>query len=147
VMGGLSSSSFQILLSGCAVFSGIVSLDNSGGFASVRSPPIKQDFSSRDSFVLRTRGDGHRFKFSVRTKPGFDTPIYQSVFETKPGEWQECWLPFTKFVPAFRGRVLTGVPALNPARVASVGFLIADKQAGPFRLEIDWVKASGSASD
>jgi len=145
VMGGLSSSSFQILPSGAAVFSGIVSLDNGGGFASVRSPPIEQDFSACDSFVLRIRGDGHRFKFSVRTESGFDTPTYQCAFETKPGEGEECRLPFTDFVPAFRGRLLTGVLALNPARVRSVGFLIADKQDGPFRLEIDWVKASKSA--
>jgi hypothetical protein len=34
------------------------------------------------------------------------------------------------------------VPPLNPAKVSSVGFLISDKQAGPFRLEIGWIKAS-----
>lgn len=136
VMGGLSSSSFQILPSGSAIFSGIVSLDNGGGFASVWSPPLGQDFSSHDSFVLRVRGDGHRFKFSVRNESGFNTPIYRCAFATRPGEWQECRLPFTDFVPTFRGRVLIGAPALNPGRVDSLGFLIANKQAGPFRLEI-----------
>jgi hypothetical protein len=144
VMGGLSSSSFHISPSGGAVFSGNVSLDNGGGFASVRSPPIGQDLSPRDSFVLRICGDGHRFKVNVRTESGFDTPTYQCAFETQAGEWEECRLPFAAFVPTFRGRALTGVPALNAAQVRSVGFLIANKQNGPFRLEIDWVKVSGS---
>ena len=142
VMGGLSSSSFRISPSGGAIFSGNVSLDNGGGFASVRSPSIEQDFSSRDSFVLRICGDGHRYKFNVRTESGFDTPTYQCAFETQAGEWEECRLPFADFVPTFRGRTLTGVPALNAVRVRSVGFLIANKQNGPFRLEIDWVKAT-----
>jgi monofunctional biosynthetic peptidoglycan transglycosylase len=137
VMGGLSSSSFQLLPGGTGVFSGIVSLDNGGGFASVWSPPLAQDCSGHDSFVLRIRGDGHRFKFSVRQDAGFNTPIYRCAFETKPGEWQECRLPFTGFVPTFRGQRLIGAPALDPTHIASIGFLIADKQAGPFRLEID----------
>jgi NADH dehydrogenase [ubiquinone] 1 alpha subcomplex assembly factor 1 len=142
VMGGLSSSSFQISPGGGAVFSGNVSLDNGGGFASVRSPPLEQDFSSRDSFRLRICGDGHRYKFNVRTESGSNTPTYQCAFETQAGEWEECRLPFAVFVPTFRGRALRGVPALDAARVRSIGFLIADKQNGPFRLKIDWVKAS-----
>ena len=45
------------------------------------------------------------------------------------------------FVPSFRGRVLSGEPPLDPAKVASLGILISDKQAGPFQLEIAWIKA------
>lgn len=45
-------------------------------------------------------------------------------------------------MPSLRGRVLTDVPALDPAKVVSVGFLISDKQAGPFKLEVAWIKAS-----
>tara|TARA_B110000196_G_scaffold262804_1_gene234824 strand:- start:34 stop:516 length:483 start_codon:yes stop_codon:yes gene_type:complete len=42
VMGGVSTSRFQILTNG-AVFSGVVSLENNGGFASVRSLPAKKN--------------------------------------------------------------------------------------------------------
>ena len=79
--------------------------------------------------------------FTVRTEPGFNTPIYQCAFTTTPGQWEEHRLLGKDFVPTFRGRVLSDLPPLNPAKVLSVGFLIADKQAGPFRLEICWVKA------
>jgi hypothetical protein len=141
VMGGASTSRFQILTNGGAVFSGVVSLENNGGFASVRSQPVRADLAGCDSFLLRVRGDGRRYKFSVRTEAGLDTPLYQLAFTTKRGEWEEHRLPFKDFVPTFRGRILTDVPPLNPAKVTSVGFLIADKQAGAFRLEISVIKA------
>jgi len=58
VMGGVSTSRFQILTTGGAVFSGVVSLENNGGFASVRSQPVRADLTGCDSFLLRVRGDG-----------------------------------------------------------------------------------------
>lgn len=142
VMGGVSTSQFKVLTNGCAVFSGTVRLENSGGFASVRSAPVRQDLTGLNAFVLRVRGDGRTYKFTVRTAAGFDTPLYQCSFTTKPGEWDEHRLAFKDFVPTFRGRVLTDTPPLNPAKVNAVGFLISDKQAGPFRLEIGWIKAA-----
>jgi hypothetical protein len=142
VMGGVSASGFQVLTNGVAVFSGTVRLENSGGFAFVRSAPVRADLTGLAAFVLRVRGDGRRYKFSVRTEAGFDTPLYQCAFTTRQGEWEEHRLAFTDFVPTFRGRVLTDEPPLNPAKIYSVGFLISDKQAGPFRLEIGWIKAS-----
>jgi monofunctional biosynthetic peptidoglycan transglycosylase len=135
VMGGISTSRFEFLTNS-AVFTGVVSLENNGGFASVRSLPVRENLTGLDAFVIRVRGDGRRYKFTVRTETGFDTPIYQRVFPTKRGEWVEHRLPFKDFIPTFRGRVLTDVPPLNPAKVSSLGFLISDKQDGPFRLEI-----------
>ena len=142
VMGGVSTSRFQILTNGGAVFSGVVSLENNGGFASVRSSPARHDLTGCGCFVIRLRGDGRRYKFTARTETGFDTPLYQCAFETKRGEWEEHRLAFKDFVPTFRGRILTGVPPLNPANVTSVGFLISDQQAGPFRLEIVSISAA-----
>jgi hypothetical protein len=142
VMGGVSTSQFEVLTNGGAVFSGTVRFENNGGFASVRSSPVGENLAGLTAFVLRVRGDGRRYKFSVRTGTGFDTPLYQCSFTTKPGEWTEHRLPLKQFVPTFRGRVLSGEPPLDPAKVTSVGFLISDKQAGPFRLEIDGIKSA-----
>jgi len=145
VMGGVSTSRFKVLTNG-AIFSGAVSLENNGGFASVRSSPVRQNLTGCEYFVVRVRGDGRRYKFTVRTEIGFDTPIYQCSFTTKRDEWEEHRLPFKEFVPTFRGRILTDVPALNPAKVSSVGFLISDKQDGSFQLEVAWIKASAGAA-
>lgn len=144
VMGGVSRSSFR-LTNGAALFQGEVSLENNGGFASVRSWPAHHPLAGCDAFLLRVRGDGRGYKFTVRTDRSFDRAIYQAAFLTKKGECSEHRLLMRDFVPTFRGRVLSGEPPLDPARVASVGFLIADQQAGPFRLEILWIKALPAA--
>ncbi|HEY9173344.1 MAG TPA: CIA30 family protein [Verrucomicrobiae bacterium] len=140
VMGGISTSRFDIT-NGVAVFRGEVSLENNGGFASARSLPAKHDLAGCEAFVIRVRGDGRRYKFTARTDRSFDSAIYQATFATKPGEWEEHRLRLTDFVPSFRGRVLAGEPPLDAARIVSVGFLISEKQTGPFRLEIAWIKA------
>jgi len=142
VMGGVSRSAFAVT-NGVAVFRGEVSLENNGGFASVRSSPTRLPLEGLAAFVLRVRGDGRRYKFTARTDAGFDTPLYQHAFPTRPGQWEEHRLEFKDFVPTFRGRVLTGVAPLNPGKATSVGLLISDKQQGPFRLEIAWVKVAG----
>ena len=108
----------------------------------MRSLPARHDLAGCDTFVIRVRGDGRRYKFTALTDRSFDRAIYQTVFTTKKGEWEEHRLPLKQFVPTFRGRVLPGEPPLDPAKVTSVGFLIADQQDGPFRLEIGWVHAS-----
>ena len=143
VMGGVSLSSFQIT-NGWAVFGGEVSLANNGGFASVRSRPARLDLGDAVTFVIRVRGDGRRYKFTARMDPGFDRAIYQCAFTTKPGEWAEHRLPVKDFAASFRGRRLTDGPPLRPVDVTSVGFLIADKQAGPFQLDLAWIKTSSS---
>jgi monofunctional biosynthetic peptidoglycan transglycosylase len=144
VMGGVSASSFR-LTNGVALFQGGVSLENNGGFASVRSRPANHNLSGGNAFVIRVRGDGRRYKFTVRTDPSFDRAIYQCGFTTEKDQWAEIRLPLEQFVPTFRGRVLSNEPALDPAKISSVGFLISDKQSGPFQLEVAWIKMALAA--
>jgi len=110
----------------------------------VRSLPARYDLAGCDAFVIRVRGDGRCYKFTARTERSFDSAIYQTAFTTTKGEWEEHRLPLKQFVPTFRGRVLSGEPPLDSAKVTSVGFLISDKQPGSFQLEIAWVKASSA---
>lgn len=147
VMGGVSTSRFEAPVGGGAVFSGTVRLENNGGFASVRSGAPVGDLSDYNVFVLRVRGDGRRYKFTVRTGTSFDAPLYQCAFATARGKWEEHRLEFTRFMPTFRGRVLRDAPPLDPKTIQSIGFLISDNQAGPFRLEIGCVRASPASKD
>ena len=145
VMGGLSTSAFRVTTNGTALFTGNVSLENNGGFASARSLPARHDLGGTDSFVIRVRGDGRRYKFTVRMDRSFDSAVHQCVFTTKKGVWEEHHLSFKEFVATFRGRVLPDEPPLDPAKVTSVGFMISDKQAGGFQLEVAWVKTAAPA--
>lgn len=146
VMGGVSTSRFQVTTNGMAVFSGVLSLENNGGFASVRSAPEAMDLTGCEAFVLRVRGDGRRYKFTVRTTSDWNAPSYQCAFPTRRGQWQEHRLAFKDFVPTFRGRVLGNASPLDPSRIRSLGFLVSDKQAGEFRLEIQFIGAGTAKS-
>jgi len=137
VMGGVSRSSFERAGAGVARFSGNVSLENFGGFASVRTPPRDWDAAGAQAFLLRVRGDGKTYKFTVRTSDGFDGIQYQSRFTTTAGEWTDVRLPVREFVATFRGRKVPFAASLDPAKARAIGFMISDKQAGPFELLVD----------
>ena len=127
---------------GFAVFSGEIRLDKHGGFASVQFPLSRTPgLDGLSGFVVRVRGDGHRYRFGAWDGPTFDTPLYQTSFTTTLGTWEDQRLALEDLAPAFRGQILTDLPPLNPAHIGSVSFLISDQQAGPFRLEIAWIKA------
>ena len=104
VMGGVSRSTFEQAGAGIARFRGNVSLENFGGFASVRTPPRDWDTARAQAFLLRVRGDGKAYKFTVRTSDGFDGIQYQSRFIATAGEWTDVRLPVDGFVATFRGR-------------------------------------------
>jgi len=148
VMGGRSSSALQ-WYDRIAVFTGTVSLEQGGGFASVRTaeyaPPL--DLSAGTGVALRLRGDGRRYKLVLRSGD-FDTGVaYSAPFDTAAGQWLIVPLPFARFVPAFRGRTLADAPPLDPTRICALQLMISKVEfdgqpnrhflPGPFRLEID----------
>ena len=139
VMGGVSHSAFRQAQPGVASFSGNVSLENFGGFASVRTPPRDWDTAGATAFLLRVRGDGHAYKFTIRTGDGFDGIQYQARFTAPAETWTDVRLPVQEFVATFRGRKVPFAPSLDPAKVRALGLMISDKQAGSFELLVDWI--------
>jgi monofunctional biosynthetic peptidoglycan transglycosylase len=141
VMGGLSSSRMVLTENDTAVFEGDVSLENNGGFASVLSRPAPMPTAGTSRLVVRLRGDGRDYQLRIRTSDGFDGIAYRWDFTTRADEWVTLEAPYGDFVPTFRGLVLRDVPPIDPAVIRQLGFLIADKVEGPFRLEVDWIMA------
>jgi hypothetical protein len=135
VMGGVSRSRIEPCPDGAA-FTGVVSLDYGGGFASVRTRARRWDTAGIRALVLRARSDGKRYKLTVRADDGYDGVQYQSAFTTPWGEWQDVRLPLDGFVASFRGRRIADAPALDGARIRAFGLMISEKQDGPFRLEV-----------
>jgi len=141
VMGGISKGLSEITPDGTLRFSGNVSLENNGGFASIRSIEKEQDLSAYDGILMRVRGEGKRYAINLRTNVTIRAGSYRVKFDTKAGQWLELFLPFADFRPTSFGVELTDAPPLDPSKIRSFGFLISDKQAGPFTLEVDWIKA------
>jgi monofunctional biosynthetic peptidoglycan transglycosylase len=139
VMGGRSWSRLEEAPGGAA-FTGQVSLEDGGGFASIRSAPRQVDLSGRAGLALGVRGDGHRYKLGLRTDAAFDGVTWQAAFAPRAQVWTEVRLPFATFEPRFRGRAVEAGP-LDLGRVTAVGLLVSDHQEGPFRLEVAWIAA------
>jgi monofunctional biosynthetic peptidoglycan transglycosylase len=141
VMGGVSTSTAEQASESTALFKGILSLENNGGFASIRCRPQPFDLGNYHGVQIRVRGDGNKYRFRIRTDSDFDGPTYQCSFEATAETWSIHEFPFGDFFASSRGRPLDDHPPLDPAKIKSFGFLIADKQEGAFSLEIDWIRA------
>lgn len=138
VMGGVSQSKFEIRQDGTATFSGTVSPDNNGGFASARAS-IQGEFKDYKEVIIRVKGDGNIYSLRFRTDNNFDGISYQAKFKTEANEWKEYKIPLSEFKPTFRGNTLSNKPKLESKDIRQIGVLIADKQYGKFELTLDWI--------
>ena len=146
VMGGVSSSRMTFHPDGHAVFEGVVSTDNGGGFASVRHPQLRLGDAGTVGYRLQVRGDDKRYKLNLRMDGGLDGVNYQAVFQPPADRWVDLLLPLTVFSPRFRGQRVPSAPTLRPERVCQVGWMVADGQAGPFQLAIRTVSCLGQGT-
>lgn len=140
IMGGTSQSQADYIDGGGLCFSGSVSLENQGGFASIRSADADHDLGGFLGLALHLRGDGKTYKLSLRTDDFFDGISYQSAFSTRQDGWHDIALPFSDFKPTHHGLQLSTIAPLDASRVRSFGLFIADRQQGPFRLNVAWIK-------
>ncbi len=145
VMGGVSRSRMRWDSAGHAVFEGRVSLENNGGFASVRAAVTSPIPSDADTFVIRIRGDGKRYALMVRTDRTFDGVAYHASFVAPPAGattdgWTTVKLARDKFVAKFRGR-LVNAPPLKFEHVRQIGLMVSDGQSGEFRLDVARIAA------
>lgn len=139
VMGGVSEGNVRRTDDGTLEFYGNLSLRNNGGFASVRSMPQALNFEDGDTLVARVRGDGREYYLNVY-EPSFRMAFsYRAPIKTEEGKWIEVRVPLSDFYATSFGRRVPNAE-LNPSKVHSVGFLLSDKKAGPFRLEVESIR-------
>lgn len=140
VMGGLSQGQIQWNESANTLkWTGKVSLENNGGFASIRTMAPRFDEGTFEKIVLRVKGDGKTYKFRMRPSGNFDGIAYSLDFETIKNEWKVITLLVQDFEPTFRGRIYPEYGKIKTEDLQQLGFLIAGKQAGAFSLEVDWI--------
>jgi len=137
VMGGRSEGNIRLSPEGHGRFSGTVSLENNGGFSSVRYTPAGFSVDPQDQITIRLKGDGKRYQFRVK----HDRQAYASYityFETI-GEWEEISILLSDLYPTFRGKNLDQ-PNFNHHSIHQLGFLIGNKKAQDFELLIDKIE-------
>jgi hypothetical protein len=134
VMGGLSRGSLKLDTEGHGLFSGKISLENNGGFSSIRYDCGPIDLKGYRFISLKVKGDGQRYQFRVKSSRK-DYYSYISYFETT-GEWQVLKLPLDSMYAVFRGRRLD-MPDFSGKVLEEIGILIGNKKAASFELRID----------
>lgn len=126
VMGGASSSSFKAQ-DETALFSGIVTTANSGGFASVRTrnfePPL--DLSNHTGIELQVKGDGQRYKFLMRDEDSWDSVAYAYSFDTEADQWKTVQIPFADMTAVFRAKTVPDAAPINQERIRSLQLMLS----------------------
>lgn len=136
VMGGVSRSSVRA--GDALVFTGDLSLERNGGFASIRARTPEGSFDGASALRVELRGDGRTYDLTLRRS---DVPLragsYRVRIPTSPDP-TVVEVPLSAFRPTSFGRSVPGAPALDAGlqQIDTVGLMLADKQAGPFEVEI-----------
>ena len=140
VMGGQSQGMFEIT-SNELIFSGNTNTDG-GGFSSIRTNSLNFDLSDRSGIRVKVKGDGRRYTWHLQTDARWRgrSVNYWADFNTSMDEVVSVDIPFTSFVPQFRGFKLDG-PELNTRQITQLGLYIYDKNDGPFELVLLSVEA------
>lgn len=148
VMGGVSTGRAAPLDGGGVRFEGELSLDNNGGFASIRSARAALPLAGAEGLRVTVLGDGRVWQLTLRRS---DVPIrggsYRAAIETTAGEVTTHELAWADFQATSFGRPIPGAPPLSAGldRVVSIGLLVADKQPGPFAIELRSVEPLGAS--
>ncbi|MEZ8739564.1 CIA30 family protein [Photobacterium swingsii] len=134
VMGGISQG--QLTFDGeSSRFWGEISLDNNGGFSSINRAidPLPPKV---DRVAVSFIGDGRRYQLRLATWKNGNRITYKHEFTTIKDQQQEKVFDLNKFQAVFRGRLISNAPELTAQDIKQVGILIADKQPGPFALNL-----------
>ena len=134
VMGGRSNGNFELNKKGYGIFSGNVSLENNGGFSSLRYRFDTKKIKGYIKVILKVKGDGKTYQFRMKTS-ACDRHSYIATFVTN-GDWQIIEIVLAEMYPAFRGNKLN-IPNYPAETIEELAFLIGNKKAEPFQLEID----------
>ena len=134
VMGGKSAGTFYLNKEGNGVFEGRVSLENNGGFSSLRYGFKSISTKQYTKIVLKVKGDGKSYQFRIKTKSS-DYYSYITYFNTTKN-WETIELSLSEMYPTFRGRKLD-MPNYDKESIEEIAFLIGNKKPEDFKLEID----------
>ncbi|GAB3221094.1 CIA30 family protein [Mycolicibacterium hippocampi] len=143
VMGGLSTSRITFD-NGGLLFSGNISLENNGGFASARSPQnsdIGRRATGARSLRVHATGDGNTYvlKVGIEGQPW----SYIQRFPTQAAVQRIYELPVGGFQPV--GMRLDPAPdapqTLDPSGINQLSVYILDEQQGPFEITVSAIDA------
>ena len=149
VMGGRSQSALREDDRGRLLWTGVLSLENNGGFVSIRSPGGWSDWTDYDGVEVILEGAGRTIQVSLQRADGVvRAGGYRATLPSNSEGETSVFIPFSAFELRQFGRRVSG-PMLRPglARVGQRGLLIADKKEGPFRVTVSAFRPARHSAD
>jgi hypothetical protein len=141
VMGGRSAG-FVAVEEGTLRFTGTL-VTQGGGFTSVRARR-GINLSGQVGLELRVRGSGRQFEVELDDGlRAYGRQVSRRAPFPSSAEWTTIRVPFSALRSTIFGRAVDAPPA-DLASVRGVGIYMADGQDGPFRLEVDYIRAYGA---
>ncbi|MDW3191060.1 MAG: CIA30 family protein [Cytophagales bacterium] len=139
VMGGLSKGQAQFTDEGL-LFYGSMSLENNGGFTSLRSPFSDYNLSEYKQITIRYRSKG----ISMALQMEEDRRFYYPNFKVKLPK-SEAWVTKTYVlseVRQYRMGYATGnlLQRQDQSEIIRMGFITDEKKAGDFEFEVAYVE-------
>jgi monofunctional biosynthetic peptidoglycan transglycosylase len=140
VMGGVSDGRFALTPDGTMRFHGTLSLENNGGFASVRTRRAPLGLTAGERIRLRVKGDGRTYLLNLYVPARRTAFSYRAEFPTTADAWTEVEIALADCRATSFGDPVPNAGPVDPATVDGLGLMLADKKPGPFALEVAWIR-------
>lgn len=139
VMGGLSDGILK-KTTNSVVFLGTVSLENNGGFASIRSAYDRYKMSKFNQVEIRYRSKGYDFAMTLELYRQFYRPYFKYNLPDTQNKWVVRQISLDEFKAFSLGRYLGyELKEENKNNIIRMGFISNEKRAGPYMIEIDYL--------
>lgn len=140
VMGGKSNSKISFT-DDTMLFEGDISLQNNGGFASVRSPIRNMDLSKYTKVKIRYKSSKRDFALIFSNDLKYYNPKYKLSFSPKTENWETIEFLLSDAIETRMGQP-TGatISDVSLKNIIRFGFILSDKKEGSFALEIDYLE-------
>ena len=137
VMGGVSSSNVRSVDEGVE-FSGVVSKENNGGFASIRTAISLEEFTKGSGITIQANGTQLEYQVVVWLQ-GYGPRLYYRHSFYPTGTRQ--YLSFMDFEAVSYGRTVQAPPLTQVLdRAASIGILVGGGYEGDFSLSLQQIQ-------
>ena len=134
VMGGVSTGSVK-LVDNQLLYRGQLSLENRGGFSTVRANVPKMD-KDATGVEIKVKGSARPFKLNL-AKSTSDWNLNQwSYTMDVESDWKTIKVPFTAFTHEIMGRRPGMVEPITARDIEKISIQISDKNTEPFELNI-----------
>lgn len=142
VMGGRSEAKLKIKRE-YLTFEGQISLENNGGFASIRSPYGEFDLSEYKSVHVRYKSYENDFAFVLENKEVYYEPTYKHHLPASNGEWTVAILHLDEFEGYRLGKKIgEKLTAEIQSNMIRMGIITDTKKEDKFKIAIDYIEFS-----